>query len=59
MRVDFKLFLMAEDEVRLLAIKVNIPGLKKCKLGYIKGERDVHETVNLAVKPGSGNPLAQ
>jgi hypothetical protein len=33
MRVDFRLFLMAEDEVRLLAIKVNIPDLKKCKLG--------------------------
>jgi len=28
MRVDFRLFLMAEDEIRLLAIKVNIPGLK-------------------------------
>jgi len=33
MRVDFKLFLMAEDEVRLLAIKVNIPDLKKCRQG--------------------------
>jgi hypothetical protein len=28
MRVDFKRFLMAEDEGRLLAIKVNIPDLK-------------------------------
>lgn len=37
--VDFKVFLMAEDEVRLLAIKINIPDLKKCKLGkYKRGE---------------------
>jgi hypothetical protein len=33
MRVELKLFLMAEDEVRHLAIKVDIPDLEKCKLG--------------------------
>ena len=35
MRVDIKLFLMAEDEVRLLAIKVNIPELEKVQTGKI------------------------
>jgi hypothetical protein len=54
MRVDFKQFLMAEDEVRLLESKVNIPDLKKGQPGEIKEERDIHETVDYAVNSGSG-----
>ncbi len=36
MRVDFTLVLMADDEARLLAIKVNIPDRKKGQAGENK-----------------------